>query len=150
MYSHKAFNDFWWKFLFSLKEFLIALSVIGSNQYYINFLCWGSQGIHTIQPLSLRSDYVTQALTLVFCCIVAWIQPDISGCQQDFLAVWRWNQFRTIKAIFYRFSRGCKPPENLCNCPRKYTKMFKTDSFVGNKKCHAHLGARLADIGANF
>ena len=28
---------------------------------------------------------------MAFCCIVAWIQPDISGCQQDFLVVWRWN-----------------------------------------------------------
>ena len=34
-------------------------------------------------------------VTLVFCCIVAWIQPDISGCQQDFLVVWRWN-FRNL------------------------------------------------------
>ena len=33
---------------------------------------------------------------LVFCCIAAWIQPDISGCQQDFLVVWRWNQLRTF------------------------------------------------------
>ena len=33
---------------------------------------------------------------IVFCCIVAWIQPDISGCQQDFLVVWRWNQLRTF------------------------------------------------------
>ena len=33
---------------------------------------------------------------IVFCCIVAWIQPDISGCQQDFLVVWRWYQLRTF------------------------------------------------------
>ena len=33
---------------------------------------------------------------IVFCCIVAWIQPDISGCQQDFLIVWKWNQLRTF------------------------------------------------------
>ena len=31
---------------------------------------------------------------IVFCCIAAWIQPDIFGCQQDF--VWRWNQLRTF------------------------------------------------------
>ena len=35
---------------------------------------------------------------------------------------------------FYRFSRGCKPRENLWNCSRKYTEMFKTDSFLDNKK----------------
>ena len=39
-----------------------------------------------------------------------------------------------IQEQFYRFSRGCKPLENLWNCSRKYTKMFKTDSFLGNKK----------------
>ena len=39
-----------------------------------------------------------------------------------------------IQEQFYRFSRGCKPRENLWNCSRKYTKMFKTDSFLGNKK----------------
>jgi hypothetical protein len=39
---------------------------------------------------------VTIVNEIVFCCIVAWIQPDISGCQQDFLVVWRWNQLRTF------------------------------------------------------
>ena len=39
-----------------------------------------------------------------------------------------------IREQFYRFSRGCKPQENLWNCSRKYTKMFKTDSFLDNKK----------------
>ena len=39
-----------------------------------------------------------------------------------------------IREQFYRFLRGCKPQENLCNCSRKYTKMNKTDSFLGNKK----------------
>ena len=32
---------------------------------------------------------------IVFCCILAWIHPEISGCQQYFLIVWRWNQLRT-------------------------------------------------------
>jgi len=39
-----------------------------------------------------------------------------------------------VREQFYRFSRGCKPRENLWNCSRKYTEMFKTDSFLGNKK----------------
>ena len=39
-----------------------------------------------------------------------------------------------IREQFYRFSRGCKPRENLWNCSRKYTEMFKTDSFLGHKK----------------
>ena len=41
---------------------------------------------------------------------------------------------RYIQEQCYRFSRGCKPRENFWNCSRKYTKMFKTDSFLGNKK----------------
>ena len=39
-----------------------------------------------------------------------------------------------IREQFYRFSRGCKPRENLWKCSRKYTKMFKTSSFLSNKK----------------
>ena len=31
-----------------------------------------------------------------------------------------------IREQFYRFSRGCKPRENLWNCSRKYPKMFET------------------------
>ena len=38
-----------------------------------------------------------------------------------------------IREQFYRFSRGCKPRENLRNFSRKYTKMFKSYSFLGNK-----------------
>ena len=67
----------------------------------------------------------------MFCWIVAWIQPDISGCQQDFLIVWRTveNILGYIREQFYRFSRDRKPWENFWNCSRKYPKMFKTDSF---------------------
>ena len=39
-----------------------------------------------------------------------------------------------VREQFYRFSRDCKPRENLWNCLRTYTEMFKTDSFLGNKK----------------
>ena len=45
--------------------------------------------------LSLRNVH-GQWDEIVFCCIAAWIQPDISGCQQDFLVVWKWNQLRTF------------------------------------------------------
>ena len=36
------------------------------------------------------------------------------------------NIFGYIREQFYRFSRGCKPRENLWNCLRKYPKMFET------------------------
>ena len=39
-----------------------------------------------------------------------------------------------IREQFYRFSRGYKPRENLWNCSKKYIKMFKIDSFLGNEK----------------
>ena len=44
------------------------------------------------------------------------------------------NIFGYIQVQFYRFLRGCKPWENIWNCSWKYTKMFKMDSFLGNKK----------------
>ena len=44
------------------------------------------------------------------------------------------NILRYIWEQFYRFSRGCKPQENVWNFSRKYIKMIKTDSFLGNKK----------------
>ena len=44
------------------------------------------------------------------------------------------NIFGYIWEQLYRFSRGCKPWENLWNCSRKYTKMFKTAPFLGNKQ----------------
>ena len=43
-----------------------------------------------------KLSWIITYLKIVFCCIAAWIQPDISGCQQDFLVVWRWNQLRTF------------------------------------------------------
>ena len=39
---------------------------------------------------------------------------------------WIENILGYIWEQFYRFSRGCKPRENLWNCSRKYPKMFET------------------------
>ena len=37
---------------------------------------------------------------IVFCCIVAWIQPDNSGCQQArFSVVWKWIQLRIFWGV---------------------------------------------------
>ena len=72
---------------------------------------------------------------LVFCFIAAWIQFDISGCQPDFLVVWSWEHFRVyFREHFYRFLWEYKSWENLWNCSRKYTKILKIDSLLGNKK----------------
>ena len=57
--------------------------------------------------------------TRLSCCLKMRSVENILGC---------------IREQFYRFSRGCKPRENLWNCSRIYTEMFKTDSFLGNKK----------------
>ena len=43
---------------------------------------------------------ISNHIEIVFCCVVACIQPDFFGCQQDFLVVWRWNQLRTFLGIF--------------------------------------------------
>ena len=52
------------------------------------------------------------------------------------------NIFGYIREQFYRFSRGCKPRENLWNCSRKYPKMFETYFIFRQQKsslnqCHA-------------
>ena len=65
--------------------------------------------------------------SIVFCCIAAWhFWLNKMKSVENILGY--------IQEIFYKFWRGCKPWENLWNCPRKYTKMFKTDSFLGRKK----------------
>ena len=50
-----------------------------------------------------------QVHLIVFCCIVAWIQPDNSGCQQDFLLSENeiiWEYFVVIaKTIFESFEK---------------------------------------------
>ena len=60
-----------------------------------------------------------------------WLSTRFSCCLKMKLVE---NILGYIRDQFYRFSRGCKPQENLWNCSRKYTKMFKTDLFLGNKK----------------
>ena len=45
-----------------------------------------------------------------------------------------------IREQFYSCkTNGCKPQENLWNCSRKYTKMFKTDSFFRQQKIEFNL-----------
>ena len=75
---------------------------------------------------------------MVFCCIVVWIQPDISGCQQDFLVVWRWNQLRTFLGIFennFIDFREAVSLEKIFEIVQENTLKFsKLISFLGNKK----------------
>ena len=57
----------------------------------------GSSYFPFLSELPMPEDYGEFfSIVIVFCCIAAWIQPDISGCQQDFLVVWRWKQLRTF------------------------------------------------------
>ena len=58
-------------------------------------VCGGANWKHQVDPFSECYAFKDNQV-IVFCCIVAWIQPDISGCQQDILVVWRWNQLRTF------------------------------------------------------
>ena len=79
-------------------------------------------------------SYITlikwQCNRMVFCCIVAWIQPDISGFSCCL-------KMKSVENIFGHI--GEQPLENLWNCLGKYTKMFKTDSFLDNKKLNLTL-----------
>ena len=45
-----------------------------------------------------------------------------------------WEHFRVNSRTILQIFERLKPQENLWNCSWKYTKMFKTDSFLGNKK----------------
>ena len=44
-----------------------------------------------LSPSNMPStfEFFGCAVEIVFCCIAAVIQPNISGCQQDFIVVWR-------------------------------------------------------------
>ena len=55
-----------------------------------------------------------------------------------------------IQEQFYRFLRGCKPPENLWNCLRKYPKMLKTNLFLGNKKLSLNHNVSCATMQRNI
>ena len=72
---------------------------------------------------------------IVFCCIAAYTQSDISGCQQDFLVDLRWNQSRTLYGIFqYNFIDFWEASRKLRDCSRKYPKMFQTDFIFRHQK----------------
>ena len=65
-----------------------------------------------------------------------------------------------IREQFYRFSRGCKPRENLWNCSRKYPKMFETYFIFRQQKsswnhcqawsCYYATGCFVAFLGDFF
>ena len=75
-----------------------------SYDHYEEYPEFGSKTFQNLEKLSkdINSEIVVivieaeKTASIVFCCISAWIQPDISGCQQDFLVVWKWNQLRTF------------------------------------------------------
>ena len=52
-----------------------------------------------------------------------WLSTRFSCCLKMKLVE---NILGYIREQFYRFSRGCKPRENLWNCSRKYPKIFET------------------------
>ena len=65
---------------------------------------------------------------VVFCCIVGWFQPKISGCQQDFLVVWRWNH------IFTDFQDAVSLEKIFEIVQENTLKCSKLISFFCNKK----------------
>ena len=96
----------------SLKFKYIIILFIGSNNQFWNYrscmndMMWTWKGQHSALNKFLSVDnklllcvwFVSKyrnmiqrnyhiskiSSTIVFCCIVAWIQPDISGCRHDF------------------------------------------------------------------
>ena len=112
----------------------------------------------------MLSLFIDINITIVFCCIAAWIQPDISGCQQDFLVVWRWNQLRTFLGIFennFTDFREAVSLEKIFEIVQENTlKCSKLISFSGNKKsslnqcqarsCYYATGCFVAFLGDFF
>ena len=62
----------------------------------------------------VKNPQGSENMWIVFCCIlVAWIQPDISGCQEDFLVVWGWNYFRVYLTTILRIFERLEHPIDL-------------------------------------
>ena len=108
------------------------------NSYEVT--CGGAVALYlfTIKVMHYWIPHLISKWILVFCCIVAWIQPDIFGCQQDFLVVWRWNQLRTFQGIFennFIDFREAVSLEKIFEIVQENTLKFsKLISFLGNKK----------------
>ena len=64
-------------------------------------------------------DSIRHIYYVIFCCVVA---CNFFGCQQDFLAVWRWNQLRTVSGVLENnFTDYLK----AVSSSRKYLKILK-------------------------
>ena len=97
---HYSCHDFWWIFPKRRVIFLKTVSCNINNNLINVFYVWFIKNLAISTAiirvfLWIKGQTLFDLIDLVFCCIVAWIQPDVSGCQQDFLVVWRWNQLRT-------------------------------------------------------
>ena len=75
---------------------------------------------------------------IVFSYVAAWIQSDISGCQQDFFVVWRWNQLRTFwgtfEDIFTDFWEAVSLEKIFEIVQENTLECSNLISFLGNKK----------------
>ena len=119
---------------YATKYYVQILSKFYPNFTYIDFLENSSRLDFIKSQIFIFVILLCTSWRYSFCCIVAWIQPDISGCQQDFLIVWRWKSVENILEYIR---------EQFYNCSRKYTKIFKTDSFLGNKKLSTNQNATM-------
>ena len=77
--------------------------------------------------VAARDQKFVWSLEIVFCSIEAWIQPGHFWLATRFSCCLKMKSVENILGYI-------QPQENLWNCSRKYTKMFKTYSFLGNKR----------------
>ena len=129
------------KYLELLQERLQNFKLLWENGKSRTVLCFSREKNRSLHPWENGTSLFFLLLivaTIGFCCIVAWIQPDIFGCQQDFLVVWRWNQLRTFQGIFennFIDFREAVSLEKIFEIVQENTLKFsKLISFLGNKK----------------
>ena len=60
-----------------------------------------------------------------------WLSTRFSNCLKN-----KWEHFRVYSRTILQIFDSCKPRDNLWNCSKKIhlSKIFETDSFLGNKK----------------
>ena len=77
---------------------------------------------------------------------MTWNQPDISGCQQNFLVVWRWNQLWTFYGIlednFTDFQEAVRLEKTFDIVQENTQKWSKLISFLENKKWRLNQNVR--------
>ena len=90
-----------------LRQFGLSLTFVQKNK---NCLLSSYFHFFKIRIFIYLTKTWPNATVIVFCCIVAWIQPDIFGCQQ---AGWYWYKLSVRWILHEHLSNQCLNTRNL-------------------------------------